>query len=159
MFADFVALELSKASSTQATEDQIGGGLSSGASGGDIQEQGLTHLELARSLCMQYPAQTKAITQEEMDSLENMIESEFYQEVSNDERRQIVATMAQDFHGTGHWYTCENGHPFTIGECRLPTQQARYPQCNASIGGLDHQLEEGVQRAHGLEGQMDDMSL
>lgn len=35
----------------------------------------------------------------------------FYQAVSVEERRAIVQAMNADFHGTGHWYRCGNGHP------------------------------------------------
>jgi len=35
--------------------------------------------------------------------------------------------MAREFIGTGHWYTCLNGHPFTVGECGMPMQTSIYP--------------------------------
>ncbi|KAK5169193.1 uncharacterized protein LTR77_006502 [Saxophila tyrrhenica] len=33
--------------------------------------------------------------------------------VSSTEMRMIVGTMSKEFGGTGHWYRCVNGHPFT----------------------------------------------
>ncbi|KAG9235019.1 hypothetical protein BJ875DRAFT_375136, partial [Amylocarpus encephaloides] len=42
--------------------------------------------------------------------------STFYMPVSNAEKAVVHATMARDFHGTGHWHYCANGHPFAIGE-------------------------------------------
>ena len=36
---------------------------------------------------------------------------QFYQAVSSDERKAILVAMQGEFHGTGHWYYCRNGHP------------------------------------------------
>ncbi|XP_057717215.1 E3 ubiquitin-protein ligase rnf213-alpha-like isoform X2 [Corythoichthys intestinalis] len=36
------------------------------------------------------------------------------------------------------WYKCPNGHPCSVGECGLPTETTRCPDCNAPIGGNDH---------------------
>ena len=30
--------------------------------------------------------------------------------------------MAQSFQGTGHWYYCANGHPFTVGDRGMPME-------------------------------------
>jgi hypothetical protein len=32
----------------------------------------------------------------------------------------VYAAMAHGFSGTGHWYCCENGGLFTMGECGMP---------------------------------------
>ncbi|KAI3554849.1 hypothetical protein CABS03_08287 [Colletotrichum abscissum] len=71
----------------------------------------------------------------------------FYSEVSTDEMRAVYAAMSKEFSGTGHWYTCRNGHPFTIGECGMAMQQTVCPECNAPIGGRDHSSAEGVRHA------------
>ena len=49
------------------------------------------------------------------------------------------------------WYLCTNGHPFTIGECGMPMEMARCPQCDEPIGGRDHQQVAGVRRAEEIE--------
>ncbi|KAK3066908.1 hypothetical protein LTR53_016541, partial [Teratosphaeriaceae sp. CCFEE 6253] len=36
--------------------------------------------------------------------------------VSMSEMKMVVAAMAKEFRGTGHWHRCENSHPFTIGQ-------------------------------------------
>ena len=63
----------------------------------------------------------------------------------------VVAAMQGEFSGTGHWYRCENGHPFTVGECGMPMQTARCPSCGAPIGGHAHRPAEGVERADDIE--------
>jgi len=37
-------------------------------------------------------------------------------------------------------YQCPNGHSFLIGECRLPMQVGRCPECGESIGGRHHAM-------------------
>ncbi|KAF1948505.1 hypothetical protein CC80DRAFT_431428 [Byssothecium circinans] len=50
-----------------------------------------------------------------------------------------------------HWYNCENGHSFAIGECGMPMPIARCPECGARIGGRNHQFVSGVTRAVSME--------
>eukprot|EP00455_Lapot_gusevi_P052224 TRINITY_DN792_c0_g1_i1.p1 TRINITY_DN792_c0_g1~~TRINITY_DN792_c0_g1_i1.p1 ORF type:complete len:115 (+),score=10.73 TRINITY_DN792_c0_g1_i1:33-347(+) len=38
------------------------------------------------------------------------------------------------------WYSCENGHLYLIGECRLPMMMSRCGTCGARIGGRHHQM-------------------
>lgn len=40
---------------------------------------------------------------------------------------------------------------FAIGECGMPMEQARCPECGATIGGSNHQAIEGVTRAMDME--------
>ena len=40
----------------------------------------------------------------------------------------------------GHWYECPNGHPYAIGECGGAMEKSVCPECNAEIGGLNHNL-------------------
>ncbi|CAK7229929.1 hypothetical protein SCUCBS95973_007397 [Sporothrix curviconia] len=75
----------------------------------------------------------------------------FYQPVSADEMRAVYKAMSREFSGSGHWYTCANGHPFTVGECGMPMQQARCPECSAPVGGQDHVNAQGVQHADAIE--------
>lgn len=63
----------------------------------------------------------------------------------------MYRAMANSFWGTGHWYTCQNGHPFTVGECGMPMEQVRCPECEAPIGGRDHRPAEGVRRAEEMD--------
>lgn len=41
---------------------------------------------------------------------------------------------------SGHWYECPNGHPYAIGECGGAMEKSVCPECNAEIGGLNHNL-------------------
>ncbi|KAJ4263476.1 hypothetical protein NW762_006295 [Fusarium torreyae] len=52
---------------------------------------------------------------------------------------------------SGHWYNCLNGHPFAIGECGMPMEVARCPECGAPIGGTQHMPVDGVTRAEEME--------
>jgi len=57
----------------------------------------------------------------EVSDVERMLkDTAFYISVDNEEKRQVYAAMAREFTGTGYWYTCVNGHPFTVGECGMP---------------------------------------
>lgn len=40
---------------------------------------------------------------------------------------------------------------FAIGECGMPMEQARCPECGAPIGGSNHRAVEGVSRAMDME--------
>ncbi|RDW81247.1 uncharacterized protein DSM5745_04804 [Aspergillus mulundensis] len=75
----------------------------------------------------------------------------FYVSVSAEERRQVYEAMEAQFLGTGHWYYCVNNHPFTVGECGMPMEEARCPQCGERVGGHDHTPVAGVQRADDLD--------
>ncbi|KIJ49701.1 hypothetical protein M422DRAFT_66154 [Sphaerobolus stellatus SS14] len=74
----------------------------------------------------------------------------FYQPVSRDELSQIVRAF-DDFTHTGHWYQCQNGHIYTIGECGGAMERAVCPECGASIGGTNHDLDQTNQHATELE--------
>jgi hypothetical protein len=117
-----------------------------------------THLEHARNalgkardLCNTWPGQTAGLGPE-VESAEKMLRGgTFYTEVTSEERMAVINAMAKEFQGTGHWYYCCNGHPFTIGECGGAVQLAACPECGAPVGGHDHQVAEGVTRANDLE--------
>jgi hypothetical protein len=86
-------------------------------------------------------------------------DSTFYAVVTNEERMAVVAAMAREFHGTGHWYYCRNGHPFTIGECGGAMEQTACPECGEPVGGREHRVAEGVMRADDLETSFEGMHL
>ena len=111
------------------------------------------HLKLAYKLCDKYPDQTAGM-RNEVEDVEKMLRgSTFYMPVSNDEKAAVYAAMARDFRGTGHWYYCENGHPFTVGECGMPMETSQCPQCGSPVGGRNHQAVGGVTLAADLEQQ------
>jgi hypothetical protein len=105
-----------------------------------------THLEAARSLLEIYPS--TEVLEPEIEATETMLrDGVFYTPVSGDEMRAVYEAMAGEFRGTGHWYTCENGHPFTVGECGMPMEQARCPECGGVVGGQHHRAADGVRHA------------
>ncbi len=66
-----------------------------------------------------------------------MLEESTYTTIVRDEEwKQVMAAMATEFTGSGHWYTCANGNAFTVAECGMPLEEARCPQFVAPIGGL-----------------------
>ncbi|KAH1408554.1 hypothetical protein KXV95_005883 [Aspergillus fumigatus] len=131
------ALERSQASSPQAAETRLREGREAAAH--------------ARSLCVQHPTPTRGLLPD-IETIDRMLrDSTFYAVVTNEERMAVVAAMAREFHGTGHWYYCRNGHPFTIGECGGAMEQTACPECGEPVGGRAHRVAEGVTRADDLE--------
>ncbi len=117
------------------------------------------HLQLARAICDEYPGQTRGM-ENEVEEVEIMLRgSTFYLPVTNKEKAAVYAAMQRDFGGTGHWYYCENGHPFTVGECGMPMETAQCPQCAAPVGGRHHQAVAGVARAIDMDEQFGRMRL
>ncbi|PTU24827.1 hypothetical protein P175DRAFT_0450803 [Aspergillus ochraceoroseus IBT 24754] len=113
--------------------------------------EGNKALQAAKDLVALHPQQTRGI-QEEIQGTEKMLRgSTFYTPVSNEERMAVVAAMAREFRGTGHWYYCVNGHPFTIGECGGAMQLSTCPECGSPVGGQSHRTTDGVTRATDLE--------
>jgi hypothetical protein len=120
----------------------------------DIKRTAEKHLDSAKELCIAFPGQTISVVAE-IDDIRRLLHEAGYQS----QMRMVVAAMQGEFSGTGHWYRCENGHPFTVGECGMPMQTARCPQCNAPIGGSNHQAAEGVQHAGDIEREFGNMRL
>ncbi|KAI9784989.1 MAG: hypothetical protein M1839_001185 [Geoglossum umbratile] len=116
-------------------------------------DEGRGHLQLAHEMCDKHPNQTVGIRNEVEDVEKMLRDSTFYMPVSNEEKAAVYAAMAHDFRGTGHWYYCENGHPFTVGECGMPMETSQCPQCGSPVGGRDHQSVGGVRLAEDMERQ------
>ncbi|MCJ1286467.1 hypothetical protein MMC26_005812 [Xylographa opegraphella] len=116
-------------------------------------ERAYDQIDLARNLCNTYPGQTAGMLVEVSDAEKMLRGSTFYAPVTNLEKAAVYAAMAQSFQGTGHWYYCANGHPFTVGECGMPMQTSRCPQCGATVGGANHRPADGVRRADDLEAE------
>lgn len=117
----------------------------------ELLNEARNHLQLAHELCDKFPGQTKGMRQEIAEMEKSLRDSTFYMPVSNEEKAAVYAAMAQDFRGTGHWYYCENGHPFTVGECGMPMQTSTCPQCESPVGGSGHVPVAGVRRAMELD--------
>ncbi|EWC48917.1 hypothetical protein DRE_00222 [Drechslerella stenobrocha 248] len=88
------------------------------------------------------------------DAIKSLNGGVFYSAVSDKEMRELYAAMATEFRGTGHWYTCPNGHQFTIGECGMAMELAKCNECGAQIGGQNHTAVEGVRIDGDLERRM-----
>jgi len=99
------------------------------------------------------PGQTAGMFAEAKNVEKMLRDSTFYEPVPNEEKAAVYAAMAQDFQGTGHWYYCANGHPFTVGGCGMPMETSNCPQCGSSVGGQNRQPVEGVARAADFEAQ------
>lgn len=122
------------------------------ADGPALRDAAAQHLAHARALCHTYPGSTRGMLPE-VDEIAKMLrDAVFYSIVTSEERHAVVAAMAAGFRGTGHWYTCVNGHPFTIGECGGPMEQSVCPECGAPIGGRNHIAAAGVSLARELDG-------
>lgn len=116
-------------------------------------ETGTAHIAAAREVVSKFGS--AGVLTSDIDAAEMMLrEAVFYTPVSEAEMRSVYQAMAGEFLGTGHWYTCANGHPFTVGECGMPMEQARCPECGAAVGGQSHRPAEGVRRA----GEIDELA-
>ncbi|CAI7619248.1 unnamed protein product [Penicillium glandicola] len=112
-----------------------------------ILQHGQVAIQKARDLCDAHPGQTRGLA-DEVHSVEKMLRGgTFYTIITNEERMAVISAMAQEFRGTGHWYYCRNGHPFTIGECGAAREMSRCPECDCVVGGENAQLAEGVTEA------------
>ncbi|XP_062400969.1 NFX1-type zinc finger-containing protein 1 [Sardina pilchardus] len=69
--------------------------------------------------------------------------------IDDQERVMIVRAMALP---RGHWYKCPNGHVYAIGDCGGATVSRRCPDCNALIGGANHNLNTGNEVASEMDG-------
>lgn len=118
-----------------------------------LRNQAFAHLDAAETICAAFAGSTSSVSHEIEPTRKMLRDGVFYSPVSTEEMRAVVAAMAKEFHGTGYWYYCVNGHPFTIGECGGPMQESRCPQCGVTVGGRHHQAAEGVRRAHDIEEQ------
>ncbi|KEQ92875.1 hypothetical protein AUEXF2481DRAFT_68062 [Aureobasidium subglaciale EXF-2481] len=149
-WAHFAALEIS----WRSTHEE-----ESGSNALDtLRAQAKNHLAGARTFCAEH-SQARVVESEIEEVVKMLRESTFYSPVTNEEMKNVVAAMAREFRGTGHWYRCENGHPFTVGECGMPMQTARCPQCGGVIGGQGHQAAAGVARANDIEREFGNMRL
>ncbi|XP_064251966.1 E3 ubiquitin-protein ligase RNF213 isoform X2 [Passer domesticus] len=45
------------------------------------------------------------------------------------------------------WYECPNGHFCTVGECGLPMETSRCPDCHVPIGGINHKPLQGFHQS------------
>ncbi|XP_071379095.1 NFX1-type zinc finger-containing protein 1 [Centroberyx affinis] len=69
--------------------------------------------------------------------------------ITDKERQMIVSAMNMPL---GHWYKCPNGHVYLIADCGGATVSRRCPDCNATIGGANHNLASGNQVASEMDG-------
>ncbi|OGE53266.1 hypothetical protein PENARI_c008G07865 [Penicillium arizonense] len=121
--------------------------------------EGLNFINEARKLCMKYPGQTRGLA-DEVDCAETMLRgTAFWAIITSKERMEVISAMAQEFQGTGHWYYCRNGHPFTIGECGGAVETTFCPDCGAPVGGENHQTAAGVTLAEDLEQRLTELGI
>ncbi|KAI9821505.1 MAG: hypothetical protein M1832_003353 [Thelocarpon impressellum] len=116
-------------------------------------------LERAEKACEDHPGQTRGMPAEIEEARRMLRGSVFYTRVDNEEKRQVYAAMANEFSGTGHWYTCVNGHPFTVADCGMPMETSRCPQCGEVVGGQSHRPAEGVRHAREFDDEFGAMAL
>ncbi|KAL6921145.1 hypothetical protein FSST1_005171 [Fusarium sambucinum] len=114
-----------------------------------LRDKGLGHISKARNLLEKNPS--CAFLQKEIDAAEEALNGGVYRPITAEELRQVYAASTGELRGTGHWYTCRNGHPFTINNCGMAMQEATCPECGAPIGGRDHVSVEGVRHATEIE--------
>lgn len=120
----------------------------------DHHEKAKDLLKEAEKLCKQGFRDADTLLQAVTESLK-LLRKGWYEELTAEELEAIKRAMVSGPRGiathSGHWYNCVNGHPFAIGECGMPMELARCPECGASIGGQQHEAVQGVTRAQTME--------
>ena len=124
-----------------------------------LKTEAIVHLDIAEAICTANANQTRAVAHETEPTRHMLRDAVFYSAVSSDEMKAAVAAMSQEFRGTGHWYFCFNGHPLTVGECEMPMETSRCPQCGETVGGRHHEAAEGVTHANDIEEQFGRMRV
>ena len=51
---------------------------------------------------------------------------------------ELILAMKQSGESHPGWYTCPNGHRYTVGNCTKPMEKSKCVECGAVIGGQDH---------------------
>lgn len=115
----------------------------------ELKKLGLGHVKQARKLLDDNPS--ISALKNDIDAVEETLNGGVYQPVTIEELREVYMASAGELLGTGHWYTCQNGHPFTINNCGMAMEEAACPECGARIGGRNHVSVEGVRRAAEIE--------
>ncbi|KAL9588835.1 MAG: hypothetical protein Q9203_002352, partial [Teloschistes exilis] len=95
-------------------------------------EKAKSLLENATELCAQ-PFENAEKLRLAVQESAKLLRREWYEEVSAEERKAIRDAM------------------FAIGECGMPMEEARCPECGAPVGGRGHRAVEGVTRAVEME--------
>ncbi|KAL4795796.1 hypothetical protein BDV19DRAFT_388822 [Aspergillus venezuelensis] len=121
----------------------------------DYTPQARAFLEEATVLCSKGSQRSEKLLVAVQVSLK-LVDSQRYETVTRGELESIKKAMIVSGHGgmathSGHWYNCENGHPFAVEECGMPMERARCPECAAAVGGANHRPDEGVTRAIEME--------
>lgn len=111
----------------------------------DMKRHGFRFLDRAKEIMEMSPSTN--VFSKEIHAVEMALKDSTYQPVTTSEMRAVIKALAGELRGSGSWYTCANGHPFAIGECGMPMQEARCSECGATIGGQNHRLVEGVTTA------------
>ncbi|KAF8978876.1 hypothetical protein BGZ46_006063 [Entomortierella lignicola] len=75
-----------------------------------------------------------------------------YQPVTKKEKLELFRAMSQEVSGAGHWYRCQNGHSYFIGNCGGANQESRCYDCGAPVGGSNHRLQSGNSADEEFEG-------
>ncbi|TVY69619.1 E3 ubiquitin-protein ligase rnf213-alpha [Fusarium oxysporum f. sp. cubense] len=111
--------------------------------------QGLDHIQEARRILAEN--QSTNVLKNDIDIAEEALNGGVYRPVTTEELRQVYMASTGELSGTGHWYTCPNGHPFTINNCGMAMEEAPCPECGVRIGGRNHVSVEGVRHAVEIE--------
>lgn len=121
----------------------------------DLHRKGLAYVKAAKVIKAAYAS--CAVLEPEITAVEDLLEKGLRTStITAKELIEVYKAMAQEFSGSGHFYLCANGHPFTIADCGMPMELRRCPECDSPIGGRDHALASGVRHWVELEQAVSD---
>lgn len=69
----------------------------------DLVEQASMHLEEAEGLCKAYPGTTKGLLEEIEETKKKLGGDSFFEPVTSEERKQVLAAMANELSAWGKW--------------------------------------------------------
>lgn len=101
-----------------------------------------------------FTADARKSVQELFETLEKELNSP--KPLTTEEKRMVDAAMRVSFMGggTGHWFTCSNGHYYVITECGGAVETANCPECGESIGGVEHRYVSTARLASDMDGAL-----
>ncbi|RNA18389.1 NFX1-type zinc finger-containing 1 [Brachionus plicatilis] len=114
----------------------------------DLPNEALTILSRLEDLLVKNVIRFDKV-RDEVKNFLNELASLLKTELSKEEKSMIVKAIGLS---PGHWYKCPNGHVYCIGECGGAMEKTKCPDCNAEIGGFNHQIVTGNQLASEMDG-------
>uniref|UniRef100_A0A4W3IT70 Zinc finger NFX1-type containing 1 n=1 Tax=Callorhinchus milii TaxID=7868 RepID=A0A4W3IT70_CALMI len=111
-------------------------------------EQDINSIQIILEGTKKFTEEEEQFVREKMEKLKSVLPATGLG-ISDCDRVMIIKAMGLR---QGHWFKCPNGHVYVITECGGAMEKSKCPDCNATIGGMDHALESSNQLASEMDG-------